>query len=169
MAPLERVLDGATFECDLAEMTYLDFRLYLEDNLLVKVDRASMACSLEMRTPFLDHRLIEFAAGLPAELKVRGFELKYLLKKAAVKWLPRKIVYRQKRGFSVPISRWMRKELRPWLDEALGEERLKRQGLFNVPYVRRLLDEHWSERADHRKLLWALFCFELWHDRWGIG
>ena len=169
LAPLERVLDGATFECDLAEMLYLDFRLYLEDNLLVKVDRASMACSLEMRTPFLDHRLIEFAAGLPAELKVRGFELKYLLKKAAVKWLPRKIVYRQKRGFSVPISRWMRKELRPWLDEALGEERLKRQGLFNVPYVRRLLDEHWSERADHRKLLWALFCFELWHDRWGIG
>jgi asparagine synthase (glutamine-hydrolysing) len=166
LAPLERVLDGATFECDLAEMTYLDFRLYLEDNLLVKVDRASMACSLEMRTPFLDHRLIEFAAGLPAELKVRGFELKYLLKKAAVRWLPRKIVYRQKRGFSVPISRWMRKELRPWLDEALGEERLKRQGLFNVPYVRRLLDEHWSERADHRKLLWALFCFQLWHDRW---
>ncbi len=166
LAPLERVLEGAAFECDLAEMPYLDFRLYLEDNLLVKVDRASMACSLEMRTPFLDHRLIEFAAGLPAELKVRGFELKYLLKKAAVKWLPRKIVYRQKRGFSVPISRWMRKELRPWLDEALSEERLKRQGLFNVPSVRRLLEEHWSERADHRKLLWAIFCFQLWYDRW---
>jgi asparagine synthase (glutamine-hydrolysing) len=169
LAPLERVLGGATFECDLAEMLYLDFRLYLEDNLLVKVDRASMACSLEMRTPFLDHRLIEFAAGLPAELKVRGFRLKYLLKKAAVKWLPRKIVYRQKRGFSVPISRWMRRELRPWLDEALGEERLKRQGLFNAPYVRRLLEEHWGELADHRKLLWALFCFQLWYDRWGIG
>jgi len=166
LAPLERVLHGATFECDLAEMPYLDFRLYLEDDLLVKVDRASMGCSLEMRTPFLDHRLIEFAAGLPAELKVRGFELKYLLKKAAVKWLPRKIVCRQKRGFSVPISRWMRKELRPRLDEALGEERLKRQGLFNAPFVRRLLAEHWSERADHRKLLWALFCFQLWHDRW---
>jgi asparagine synthase (glutamine-hydrolysing) len=148
-------------------MPYLDFRLYLEDNLLVKVDRASMACSLEMRTPFLDHRLIEFAAGLPAELKVRGFELKYLLKKAAVRWLPRKIVYRQKRGFSVPISRWMRRELRPWLDEALGEERLKRQGLFNAPYVRRLLEEHWGERADHRKLVWAIFCFQLWYDRWG--
>jgi asparagine synthase (glutamine-hydrolysing) len=125
-----------------------------------------MACSLEMRTPFLDHRLIEFAAGIPADLKVRGFELKYILKKAAEQWLPRKIVYRQKRGFSVPISRWMRKELRSWLDEALGEERLKRQGLFNVPFVRRLLKEHWSERADHRKLLWALFCFQLWCDRW---
>jgi asparagine synthase (glutamine-hydrolysing) len=166
-APLERVLDGAAFESVLAEMPYVDFRLYLEDNLLVKVDRASMACSLEMRTPFLDHRLIEFAAGLPGDLKVRGFELKYLLKKAAEKWLPRKIVYRQKRGFSVPISRWMREELRPWLDEALGEERLKRQGMFNVPFVRRLLEEHWSERADHRKILWALFCFQLWCDKWG--
>jgi len=169
LAPLERVLDGADFESVLAEMPYLDFRLYLEDNLLVKVDRASMACSLELRTPFLDHRLIEFAAGLPGDLKVRGFELKYLLKKAAERWLPRKIVYRQKRGFSVPISRWMRKELRPWLEEALGEERLRRQGLFNTPYVRRLLAEHWSERADHRKLLWALFCFQLWYERWGTA
>ena len=167
LAPLERVLEGASFESVLAEMLYLDFRLYLEDDLLAKVDRASMACSLEMRTPFLDHRLIEFAAGIPAELKVRGFKLKYLLKKAAENWLPHKIVYRQKRGFSVPISRWMRKELRPWLDEALGEERLKRQGIFNTPYVRRLLEEHWAERADHRKILWALFCFQLWYDRWG--
>jgi asparagine synthase (glutamine-hydrolysing) len=167
LAPLERVLEGASFESVLAEMLYLDFRLYLEDDLLAKVDRASMACSLEMRTPFLDHRLIEFAAGIPAELKVRGFRLKYLLKKAAENWLPHKIVYRQKRGFSVPISRWMRKELRPWLDEALGEERLRRQGLFNTPYVRRLLEEHWAERADHRKILWALFCFQLWYDRWG--
>jgi asparagine synthase (glutamine-hydrolysing) len=166
LEPVERVLAGAAFESVLAEMLYLDFRLYLEDDLLVKVDRASMACSLEMRTPFLDHRLIEFAAGIPAYLKVPGFELKYLLKKAAEKWLPRKIVYRQKRGFSVPISRWMRKELRPWLDDALGEERLKRQGLFNIPYVRRLLEEHWSARADHRKILWALFCFQLWYERW---
>jgi asparagine synthase (glutamine-hydrolysing) len=165
-APLQKVLEGAAFESVLAEMPYIDFRLYLEDDLLVKVDRASMACSLEMRTPFLDHRLIEFAAGLPGELKVRGFELKYLLKKAAEKWLPRKIVYRQKRGFSVPISRWMRKELRPWLDGMLGEERLTQQGLFNAQFVRQLLNEHWSGRADHRKILWALFCFQLWYEFW---
>jgi len=100
-------------------------------------------------------------AGIPAGLKVRGFELKYILKKAAVQWSPRQIVYRPKRGFSVPISRWMREELRPGLDEALGEERLKRQGMFNVPFVRRLLREHRSQQADHRKILWALFCFQL--------
>ena len=166
-SPLARVLEGARFDETLAEMLYLDFRMYLEDNLLVKIDRASMACSLELRTPFLDHRLMEFAAGLPASLKVRRFELKYLLKRAVEQWLPRKIVYRQKRGFSVPISRWMRNELRPWLDETLGEEKLKRDGMFNVPFVRRLLEEHWAGRADHRKTLWTLFCFQLWFDRWG--
>lgn len=165
-SPLERVLEGASFDETLSEMLYLDFRLYLEDNLLVKIDRASMACSLELRTPFLDHRLVEFAASLPASLKIRGFRLKYLLKKAVESWLPHKIVYRQKRGFSVPIAGWMREGLRPLLDETLGEDKLKRQGMFNVPFVRRLLQEHWSGRADHRKTLWTLLCFELWHDRW---
>jgi len=164
--PLERVLEGARFEETVSEMQYLDFRMYLEDNLLVKVDRASMACSLELRTPYLDHRLIEFAAGIPAELKVRRFQLKWLLKKAAEKWLPHKIVYRQKRGFSVPIASWMREELRPLLDETLGEEKLKRQGLFNVPFVRRLMQEHWARSADNRKTLWTLLCFQLWYDRW---
>ena len=165
-SPLERVLEGARFDSTVAEMLYLDFRLYLEDNLLVKVDRASMACSLEMRTPYLDHRLAEFAAGLPIELKVRGWNLKYLLKKAAEKWLSREIVYRQKRGFSVPIADWMRNGLRPLVDETLGEDKLKRDGLFEASFVRRLLGEHWSGRADHRKALWTLLNFQLWYDRW---
>jgi asparagine synthase (glutamine-hydrolysing) len=166
-SPLTHVLAGARFDETVAEMLYLDFRLYLEDNLLVKIDRASMACSLELRTPFLDHRLVEFAAQLPAPLKVRGFKLKYLLKRAVEKWLPREIVYRQKRGFSVPISKWMRNELRPLLDETLNPEKLARDGIFNAPYVRRMLEEHWASRADHRKPLWTLFCFQLWFDRWG--
>jgi asparagine synthase (glutamine-hydrolysing) len=166
-SPLAWVLEGARFDETVSEMLYLDFRLYLEDNLLVKVDRASMACSLEMRTPFLDHRLIEFAEGLPGKLKVRRFQLKYILKKAVERWLPREIVYRQKRGFSVPIASWMRNELRPLVDETLAEEKLRRQGMFNAAFVRRLLDEHWSGKADHRKNLWALFAFQLWYDRWG--
>jgi len=165
--PLARVLEGARFDETVSEMLYLDFRLYLEDNLLVKVDRASMACSLEMRTPFLDHRLIEFAEGLPGNLKVRRFQLKYILKKAVERWLPKEIVYRQKRGFSVPIASWMRNELRPLVDETLEEEKLRRQGMFNVAFVRRLLNEHWSGKADHRKTLWTLFSFQLWFDRWG--
>ncbi len=165
-SPLARVLEGAEFEENLAEMLYLDFRLYLEDNLLVKIDRASMACSLELRTPFLDHRLVEFATGLPAALRVRRFQLKYILKKAVENWLPRNIVYRQKRGFSVPISAWLREGLRPLLEETLGENKLQRQGLFNAAFVRRLLEQHWSRQADHRKTLWTLLCFQLWYDRW---
>jgi asparagine synthase (glutamine-hydrolysing) len=165
-SPLARVLEGARFHDTVSEMLYLDFRLYLEDNLLVKIDRASMACSLELRTPYLDHRLIEFAEGLPGGLKVRRFQLKYILKKAVERWLPHEIVYRQKRGFSVPIASWMRNELRPLVEETLSAEKLRRQGLFNIGFVRRLLKEHWSGRADHRKTLWTLFCFQLWHDRW---
>jgi asparagine synthase (glutamine-hydrolysing) len=164
--PLARVLEGARFDDVLAEMLYLDFRLYLEDNLLVKIDRASMACSLELRTPFLDHRLVEFAASLPAALRIRRFRLKSFFKKAVEDWLPHKIVYRQKRGFSVPIARWMREELRPLVSECLSEEKLKRQGIFNPPFVARLLGEHMSGRADHRKALWTLLSFQLWHDRW---
>ncbi|HET7841186.1 MAG TPA: asparagine synthase (glutamine-hydrolyzing) [Terriglobia bacterium] len=164
--PLQQVLEGARFEDDVAETLYLDFCMYLQDNLLVKIDRASMACSLELRTPFLDHRLIEFAAGIPSSRKVRGFQLKRILKRAVSPWLPRKIVDRQKRGFSVPIARWMRQELRPLLEDALGEERLKRQGIFDAATVRRLLAEHWSGHADHRKALWMLLSFQLWHERW---
>ncbi len=165
-APLERVMEGARFDDVVAETLFLDFRLYLEDNLLVKTDRASMACSLELRTPYLDHRLVEYAAGLPASLRVRGLELKYIMKKAVEKWLPRSIVYRQKRGFSVPIAEWMRREWRPLVDSTLAEEKLKRQGLFDVPTVRSLLQEHWAGRADNRRTLWTLLAFQLWYDRW---
>jgi asparagine synthase (glutamine-hydrolysing) len=165
-APVAGVLEGAHFDETLAQMLYLDFRLYLEDNLLVKIDRASMACALELRTPFLDHRLVEFAAGLPSALKVRRLELKSILKRAVEPWLPRKIVRRQKRGFSVPIAQWMRGELQPLVDETLAEEKLKRQGILDVAFVRRLRDEHLSGRSDHRKGLWTLLCFQLWYDRW---
>jgi len=168
-SPLARVLEGARADETVSEVLYLDFRLYLEDNLLVKIDRASMACSLELRTPFLDHRLIEFAEGLPGSLKVRGFQLKWILKKAVERWLPHEIIYRQKRGFSVPIASWMRNELRPLVEETLSEEKLRREGIFNAVFVRRLLQEHLAGRADHRKPLWALLCFQLWHDRWANG
>jgi asparagine synthase (glutamine-hydrolysing) len=164
---LRSVTEGVRFEDAVAGALYTDFRMYLEDNLLVKIDRASMACSLELRTPFLDHRLIEFASALPSELKVRGWTMKYLLKKAVEPWLPREIVHRQKRGFSVPIADWLRGSLRPLVEDTLAEPKLKREGVLNARFVRRLLEEHWSRRADHRKVLWAVLCFELWYERWG--
>ena len=166
LGALPRLLENARFESTLAGMLYLDFRTYLEDDLLAKVDRASMACSLELRTPFLDHRLVEFAAGIPASLKLRHFRLKDILKRAVQPWLPREIVRRQKRGFSVPIADWMRRELRPLVEEKLSPEKLKRHGWFNPVFVRQLLDDHLAGRGDHRKPLWTLLCFQLWHERW---
>ena len=119
-----------------------------------------------MRTPFLDHRLVEFAAGLPASLKLRRFRMKHMLKEAVGPWLPPEIVNRQKRGFSVPIASWMRQELRPTIEHILGPEKLKRDGWFDNAVVRKLLQEHWSGRADHRKALWTLLMFELWPESW---
>lgn len=167
--PLDSVLAGARFESPLAQSLYLDFCLYLSDNLLVKIDRASMASSLELRTPFLDHRLIQFAASLPVSMKVRGFELKRVLKKAVAPWLPRRIVYRQKRGFSVPTARLLRRELRPLAEEMLSERRLRLEGTYDVGFVRRMLDLHQSGKRDFRKPLWALLCFELWREHWGLS
>ncbi len=169
LAPLHEVTKGVVFENALAEALYLDFCLYLADDLLVKIDRASMACSLELRTPFLDHRLVEFAAGLPVSLKVRRFQLKHVLKKAVEPWLPSEVVYRQKRGFSVPIAGWLRNELQPTVNEMLSEVRLKKEGLFNPIFVRRLIKEHMQAQADHRKTLWTLLCFELWYEHWAKG
>lgn len=166
LQPLQEPLSGVAFEDDVACGLYLDFLLYLPDDLLVKIDRASMAVSLELRAPFLDHRLVEFAAGLPAGLKVRRMQLKSLLKRAVAPWLPKEIVHRQKRGFSVPIARWLRNEMRPLVNDLLSESRLRNEGLFNPAYVRRMIDEHQSGRRDHRKPLWALVCFETWRNEW---
>jgi asparagine synthase (glutamine-hydrolysing) len=164
--PLDAVTCGGNCENDLAQALYLDFSLYLPDDLLVKIDRASMACSLELRTPFLDHRLIEFAARLPATMKVRHFQLKYLLRKAVEPWLPRDIVYRQKRGFSVPTASLLRNELKPMLNEMFSESRLEAQGLFNPTFAQRIMKEHQEGKADHRKILWTLLAFQLWYEQW---
>ena len=165
-APVEETLAGTSFEDSLLSLLYMDFQLYLADDLLVKIDRASMACSLELRTPFLDQRLVEFMTSLPAAHKVHGFKTKYLFKKALQGRLPSAILHRQKRGFSVPVAEWLRGSLKPLVEEVLGKDKLARDGIFDPEAVHRLLEEHWSRRADHRRGLWALLMFQLWHERW---
>ena len=150
-------------------LLYMDYHMYLGDDLLMKLDRASMACSLELRTPYLDQRLVEFTAGLPMAFKMRGLKTKYLFKKALEGRLPSKILYRQKRGFSVPVGRWMREELKPLVQNVLAREKLVRDGIFDPDVVQRLLEEHWSRRFDHRRGLRALLMFQIWHDRWVRG
>lgn len=143
-----------------------DIRTYLPDDILAKVDRASMACSLEARVPLLDHRIVEFAARLPMEFKVREGETKYLLRQALYRLVPRKLIDRPKMGFGIPVNRWLRNELRPLLDEYLGPDRIRKEGFLLPAGVSRVVSEHLSGRRDHQYRLWALLVFALWRERY---
>lgn len=155
-------------ECDstdvVEQMQSLDTRLYLAEDILTKVDRASMAVSLEVRAPFLDQRVAEFAASLPASYKLRGRQTKYILKRAIADSLPSFVTRRGKKGFGVPVAEWLKGKLRPLARDLLSPERVRRAGVFNPEYVTRLQDEHERGMANHRKLLWTLLMFELWHE-----
>jgi asparagine synthase (glutamine-hydrolysing) len=152
---------------DLIErMMKLDATHYLSECVLFKVDRASMAASLETRAPFLDHTFIEFVQTLPVEMKLKGQFLgwtgKYILKKAMRGRLPDDVIDRPKKGFGMPVAKWVKGELRGFVRDTFSPGRLNRHGLFNVDYVQRLLDEHERGVADHRKLIWTLLMFEMW-------
>ncbi len=140
-----------------------DVETYLPDDLLVKVDIATMSHGLEGRSPFLDHRLMEFCAGLPSDLKVRGLTTKYLLKRAARELLPAPVIDRPKQGFGVPIDRWLRGALRPMLHDVLLDARTLGRGYVREPVVRRLLDEHGRGVRGWHAQLWSLLVLELWH------
>ena len=155
-------------ECDnedlVMRMQSIDTRLYLAEDILTKVDRASMAVSLEVRAPFLDPRVAEFAASLPSNYKLRGQKTKYILKKAVKEILPPFVTRRGKKGFGVPVAEWLKEKLRPLARDLLSPARVRRAGVFNPEYVARLQDEHERGIANHRKLLWTLLMFELWHE-----
>ena len=136
---------------------------YLPNDLLVKVDIASMAVSLEARSPFLDHHLMEFAASLPARYKLRGLTTKYLLKHALKELLPSENLVRSKMGFGVPIGRWFRTELKSFLVETILSERADSRGLFNRGSIQRLVADHTEGRRDYAHQLWTLLMLELWH------
>jgi asparagine synthase (glutamine-hydrolysing) len=149
----------------LNRMLYVDTKLWLPDDLLARGDKTSMAASLEARVPLLDHKLVEFAASVPQNLKVKGLARKYLLKKASEAWLPRQIIHRKKKGFPVPFTLWFRKEARSFLRDALSPSTLRRRGLFNPLLVEKLLSEHERGFADHGSLLYGLLSVELWQRR----
>ncbi|WP_308621598.1 asparagine synthase (glutamine-hydrolyzing) [uncultured Desulfovibrio sp.] len=151
--------DAAT---PLARAFHVYVRQFMLDDILVKVDRCSMLHSLEVRAPFLDRDVAEFAARLPVSLRLRGFRRKYLLKKAFAGLLPPEILHRNKRGFQIPVAEWLRGTLRPLMDDLLGERALAAQGLFAPAAVRALVDAHCSGRADLRKPLWTLMVLQLW-------
>jgi asparagine synthase (glutamine-hydrolysing) len=142
-----------------------DQMTYLPDDLLVKVDIASMANSLEARSPFLDHKVIEFAASLPENLKMRGFETKYLLKKLAARLVPREVIYRRKMGFGVPIGSWFRGEMKNFLRDALLSEKSLTRGIIKREMIEKYVEEHTKAKRDHAARLWSLLMLELWFRR----
>jgi asparagine synthase (glutamine-hydrolysing) len=153
---------------DRDKALYVDFGSYLVDNCLTKVDRMSMACSIEARVPLLDKDVAELAFRLPSRLKFDGSQTKILLKRIAARHVPRECVYRPKQGFSIPIKNWLKEELRPMAEQYLAPSRIEREGLFSPTVVGRLWQEHLDNRANHSHLLWALLVFEQWRDRFGV-
>ncbi|HTA31308.1 MAG TPA: asparagine synthase (glutamine-hydrolyzing) [Candidatus Cybelea sp.] len=153
----------------MERLIYLYCKFYLQDDILTKVDRASMACSLEARAPFLDYTFVEFANAIPFHFKLKGLTAKYILKKAMRKKLPPEILGRGKKGFGIPVAKWFREDLREPLLDLLSESRIRRQGIFNPAEITRLVDEHLHGKKDNRKQLWTLFLFELWAEHYYVS
>ncbi|MEW5830625.1 MAG: asparagine synthase (glutamine-hydrolyzing) [Chloroflexota bacterium] len=157
-------------ECDaeipLNRVLYDDQKMYLEGDILYKVDRASMAASLEVRVPILNREVVRFANDLPLDLKLRGRTSKFLLKKAVRGRLPDEIINRPKKGFNMPVAHWLTGDLKELLLDMLSPERLAKQGYFEPACVQDLLDDHFSRRRDNRKVLWTLLMFQVWHEKY---
>ena len=144
---------------------FADQMTYLPNDLLVKVDIATMANSLEARSPFLDHKLIEFAASIPESVKMRRFETKSLLKKVAARLVPADVVYRRKMGFGVPVGNWFRGEMRPFVRDVLLAERAINRGIAKPEVIRRYVDDHTNGKRDYAFQIWTLLMLELWFQR----
>src|SRR5271154_5183564 len=146
----------------LNQIMYVDLKTSLPDDLLALTDRMSMAASIECRAPLVDYELVELAFRMPSSLKVRGFTLKHALKKAVAPWLPREVIERKKRGFGAPVAAWLRRELRPLLNELLSKEAVERRGLFHWPTIETILSAHEEQRRDCTDQLLALLVLEVW-------
>jgi asparagine synthase (glutamine-hydrolysing) len=162
-AYIESWYEKAKAEKFLDRTLYVDIHTYLPDDLMVKVDIATMAHSLEARSPFLDHRLMEFAASLPHNLKLKGLQTKYFLKKAFRELLPKEILNRPKMGFGVPLDIWFRKDLKDMAYDILLSSSAIERGYFRPEEIRNLLDSHSQQKADNSYRIWALLILELWH------
>lgn len=161
-----RFPSGAAFD-SISKMMCVDAMHYLPGDILAKVDRAAMACSLETRIPFLDPAVIDFAWRLPLAMKLRGGEGKWILRRVLERYVPRKLFERPKQGFGVPIDSWLRGPLREWAEDLLNEDRLNRGGYFDSRVTRATWQAHLSGRRNLQYQLWGILNFEAWRERWG--
>jgi asparagine synthase (glutamine-hydrolysing) len=167
-APMAAMLGNMGPEPGLQRYLDFDQRYYLSDDILYKVDRMSMAHSLEVRPPFLDPRIVDFAAALPSSYKLHGTTTKYVLRQLMKDKLPKSVLHRPKIGFDIPIHDWFRGVLRPLLLDTLSEENIKRTGLFRWTAVKRVLDEHLNRKANYGYHLWGLLVLLIWMREWKI-
>jgi len=151
---------------EIDKVEYLYIKTYLPDDILTKVDRASMATSLEVRAPFLDKEVADFAGTIPNDLKLKGFRTKHIMKEALRSILPEEIINKKKHGFAVPVGSWFRTGLKGRLLETFERRAVERDGLFSYPYVEKLLNDHFKGRIDNGRKIWALFIFQMWYDKW---
>jgi asparagine synthase (glutamine-hydrolysing) len=165
-AHIHKLLQEAGDRDPLNRSLYVDLRSYLCDNCLVKIDRMSMAVSLESRVPLLDKELVELAFRIPGHLKVANGKTKVLLKRVAARHVPRGCVYRPKEGFSIPIKNWLKSDLRPLMEDLLDKSSIKKEGLFQPATIETLKQEHLSGAANHSHLLWSLMVFQAWKKKW---
>ena len=150
----------------LSRLMRIDQKTYLPDAMLVKVDRASMANSLEVRVPLLDHRVVEFSSTLSDELKYRNGKGKYLLKKLLSRYVPKHLFERPKMGFGVPIDQWLRFDLKNLLLDYLSTDSLNTEGLFDSKCIETKIKEHLSGKANHQYRLWSVLMWEMWRRHW---
>jgi asparagine synthase (glutamine-hydrolysing) len=144
-------------------MQYLDLKTWLVDDLLIKADRMTMGASVELRVPFLDYRLLEFSSRLPPRLRIKRGQPKYLMKKAAERYLPKDIIYRKKRGFPTPLADLFRNGMRSYVADTLGSRSFRERGLFKSDCVDSLLARHVSGDEDNHRSLWQLLVLENWY------
>ena len=163
---LQQTIDGyyrqVQHKDPVSRMLYLDTKTWLPEDPLLKADKMTMAASIELRVPFLDHRLVELAASLPTHMKIRGQQSKYILKRYAETLLPRSIVYRPKRGFPVPVKLWMHGPLGRMAKDVLLDGRTRQRGIYNVDYLESLFQRHDAGPEDYSKQIWSLLVLETW-------
>jgi asparagine synthase (glutamine-hydrolysing) len=159
---MQQYFEGHAEFTGLNQLIYADLKTSLPDDLLALTDKMTMAASIECRAPFVDHELVELAASVPESFKVRGFTMKYLLKKVVKPWLPAEILNRKKRGFGAPMGSWIRNDLGPLVNNLLSEDQVRKRGLFNSAFVREIVAKHNAQKSDYSDHLLALINLELW-------
>ncbi len=162
--PLDKLYPQLDRFDDISGELYLDLKSYLIDDILVKVDRMSMATSLETRVPLIDHKVVEYAFQIPGHLKLKGMTTKWIFKKTMERLLPPQNIYRSKEGFSIPIKHWLRNELKELMLHYLSESRIRDAGLFNFGPIKHKIDRHMQGKENYSHQLWALLVFEIWRE-----